>query len=247
MDLMAEQSIARRVAAGLGTIALAIKSRRWKEAKTIRLTPLQAEVLTILRRQPHDTATVSQIGLALAVALPTASEVLRVLASRGLIRKQRCTRTDARVVLVRLTAKGSKKADAVANRRQVLATAVMVLDPAEQVSTLRTLITLIRTLEENGAVPNAQMCVTCRFFQPHVYAHHGQPHHCDLLDAPFGDDLLRIDCPVHQATEKGERDRTWTRFLNGSRVETPPTEAGTSRSEDLQQRSYTSELHSSSS
>src|SRR5438128_223799 len=81
------ESLTRRVATGLGKIGLAIKSRAWKEAGVRRITPLQAQTLTILRMRPKCTATVSEIGEELAVALPTASEVLRVLEQRGLIKK----------------------------------------------------------------------------------------------------------------------------------------------------------------
>jgi DNA-binding MarR family transcriptional regulator len=208
------EPLTRRVATGLGKIGLAIKSRAWKEAGVRRITPLQAQTLTILRMRPKSTATVSEIGEELAVALPTASEVLRVLEQRGLIRKQR-SRADARTVMVSLTAKGRRKADVAAGWPDFLAAAADTLPPAEQVSLLHALIKMIRTLQEQGDIPIAKMCVTCRFFQPNVHDDQERPHHCQLMDAPFGDRLLRIDCPDHQVAEKRDRDQTWERFMNG--------------------------------
>ena len=208
------EPLTRRVATGLGKIGLAIKSRAWKEAGVRRITPLQAQTLTILRMRPKSTATVSEIGEELAVALPTASEVLRVLEQRGLIKKQR-SRDDARTVMVSLTTKGRRKADVAAGWPDFLAAAAEVLPPAEQESLLRALIKMIRTLQEQGDIPIAKMCVTCEFFHPNVHDEIERPHYCELVDAPFGDRLLRIECPEHQVAEKKERDQTWERFMNG--------------------------------
>jgi DNA-binding MarR family transcriptional regulator len=179
-----------------------------------RITPLQAQTLTILRMRPKSTATVSEIGEELAVALPTASEVLRVLELRGLIKKQR-SKADARTVMVSLTPKGRRKADVAAGWPDFLAAAAAVLPPAEQESLLRTLIKMIRTLQEQGDIPIAKMCVTCKFFHPNVHEEKERPHHCELVNAPFGDRLLRIECPEHQVAEKKDRDHTWERFMNG--------------------------------
>jgi DNA-binding MarR family transcriptional regulator len=216
MNLLDTQTepLTRRVATGLGKIGLAIKSRAWKEAGVRRITPLQAQTLTILRMRPKSTATVSEIGVELAVALPTASEVLRVLELRGLIKKQR-SKADARTVMVSLTPKGRRKADVAAGWPDFLAAAAAVLPPAEQESLLRTLIKMIRTLQEQGDIPIAKMCVTCKFFHPNVHEEKERPHHCELVNAPFGDRLLRIECPEHQVAEKKERDQTWERFMNG--------------------------------
>ncbi|HKN85919.1 MAG TPA: MarR family winged helix-turn-helix transcriptional regulator [Nitrospiraceae bacterium] len=209
------EPLTRRVATGLGKIGLAIKSRAWKEAGVRRITPLQAQTLTILRMRTKSTATVSEIGEELAVALPTASEVLRVLEQRGLIKKQR-SRADARTVMVSLTTKGRRKADVAAGWPDFLAAAADVLPPAEQESLLRALIKMIRTLQEQGDIPIAKMCVTCQFFHPNVHEEKERPHHCELVDAAFGDRLLRIECPEHQVAEKQERDQTWERFMNGA-------------------------------
>jgi DNA-binding MarR family transcriptional regulator len=208
------EPLTRRVATGLGKIGLAIKSRAWKEAGVRRITPLQAQTLTILRMRPKSTATVSEIGEELAVALPTASEVLRVLELRGLIKKQR-SKADARTVMVSLTPRGRRKADVAAGWPDFLAAAAAVLPPAEQESLLRTLIKIIRTLQEQGDIPIAKMCVTCKFFHPNVHEEKERPHHCELVNAPFGDRLLRIECSEHQVAEKKERDHTWERFMNG--------------------------------
>lgn len=216
IDLLETQSesLSRRVATGLGKIGLAIKSQAWKQAGIRRITPLQAQSLTILRMRLNHTATVSEIGEELAVALPTASEVLRVLELRGYIKKQR-SKSDARTVMVSLTAKGRRKADVAAGWPDFLAAAAEVLPPEEQISLLRILIKMIRTLQERGDIPISKMCVTCRYFRPNAHEDHERPHHCELINASFGDRLLRIECPEHHIAERPDRDLAWERFMNG--------------------------------
>jgi hypothetical protein len=46
------------------------------------------------------------------------------------------------------------------------------------------------------------MCVTCRYFRPHVHSDPERPHHCAFVDAPFGDRALRLDCRDHEAKEE---------------------------------------------
>jgi hypothetical protein len=52
--------------------------------------------------------------------------------------------------------------------------------------------------QRSGQIPISRMCVTCRFFDPYVHAGTGLPHHCHLVDAPFGNRQLRLRCPEAQ-------------------------------------------------
>ncbi|MER3424967.1 MAG: MarR family transcriptional regulator [Nitrospiraceae bacterium] len=158
------EPLAHRVAAGLTKISLAIKSHAWKEAGKSRVTPLQAQTLSILRLRQDHTATVSAIAEELAVALPTASEVVRNLEEKGWLKKQRSSK-DARIVTVTLSPKGRRKAEE-AGGADFLTSAADLFQPADQVSLLRMLITMIRTLQERGEIPLARMCVTCKFSAP---------------------------------------------------------------------------------
>jgi hypothetical protein len=95
----------------------------------------------------------------------------------------------------------------------VLLEAVRTLDPDEQAALYRALLKTVRALQVRGRIPISQMCVTCQFFRP--YAHPGttQPHHCALVDAPFGDAQIRLECPEHQAARhEVAEDRAWVAF-----------------------------------
>jgi hypothetical protein len=60
------------------------------------------------------------------------------------------------------------------------------------------LLDLIAHLHDAGALAIARTCVTCRFFDRHAHDDPHRPHHCQLLDIPFGDAALRLDCAEHQ-------------------------------------------------
>jgi hypothetical protein len=40
------------------------------------------------------------------------------------------------------------------------------------------------------------------------------PHHCDYLDAAFGDRDLRLDCPEQVDAAPEQRDLAWRRFAS---------------------------------
>jgi hypothetical protein len=76
---------------------------------------------------------------------------------------------------------------------------------------------MIQTLQERNEIPVARMCVTCRYFRSHVYADPERPHHCDYVNAPFGDRLLRLDCAEHAPAATAQAERNWKTFNQESR------------------------------
>ncbi len=210
------EPLPERVAAGLSKIGLAMKHRAWKEAGLRRLAPLQAQTLSLLRMRANRHLTVSAIAEQLAVSLPTISEVIQTLEKRGLVNRDR-SQSDGRVVHVTLTVKGRRKADERAGWQDFLAGVADQLPPGEQVVLLHMLIKMIRMLQERGEIPIARMCVTCRYFRPNVYADQENPHHCDYVDAPFGDRLLRIDCAEHEPATNVQSNLNWNLFIEARR------------------------------
>jgi hypothetical protein len=145
--------------------------------------------------------------------MPTASDVIAVLVKRGLLRKIR-TEEDGRVFNVMLTARGRRRAEQVMGWPDFLLWAAELLPPEEQESLLRTLVKLIKAIQERGEIPVARMCVTCTHFRPHMHDDPQRPHHCMIVDAPFGDRLLRIDCNEHEAAPPDQQEQQWQAFIN---------------------------------
>ena len=80
---------------------------------------------------------------------------------------------------------------------------------------LKGLMKVIRTLQQQGEISVARMCVSCRFFRPHQHEDPAQPHHCDYVNAPIGDQALRLDCPEYEMASVSQAKELWERFNNG--------------------------------
>jgi len=191
--------VERRLATGLAKIGLAIKHGAWHEARARGLSPTQAQLLVLLLR---GRATLTDLARELGVGVPTASEALRVLADKRLVRKGRST-ADGRALAVTLTPAGRREADRLAGWPDFLLDALDALGPPEQEGLLSTVVKLIAAMQERGRIPVARMCVTCRFFRPDVHDDAERPHHCAFVDAAFGDRSLRLDCPDHDPRSDG--------------------------------------------
>ena len=206
------ESVAYHVVTGLTKIGLALKSHAWQEGEGRGLTPTQAQILALLRLRSRGGVRLTELANALAVSLATASEAVDALVRKGFVQKERHPK-DKRVLALTLTEMGSREADHVAGWPDFLQKAVDALSPDEQTVFLTGLIKMIRTLQVEGQIPVSQMCVTCRYFQPNVYADLERPHHCAFVNAPFGDRHLRLSCPDHETAPAEEAQQVWLRFV----------------------------------
>jgi DNA-binding MarR family transcriptional regulator len=209
------QGDSTQIAHALGQLGLYLRSQQWRAETGAALTPTQVGVLSALNR--HGPARVRALAGQLGTRHATMSEVVATLVRRGLVAKERDP-DDARAVRIALTAAGAEVA---ADRDRVppaLAQAIDQLPAADRAAFKRTLATLIRQLQLAGEIAPQRMCVTCRFFRPHVHADARAPHHCAFVDAPFGDRQLLFDCPDQEEAGAADRRDIWSRFRAG----TPP-------------------------
>jgi len=207
-------SIAVHLAAGLEKIGLAMKSRTWRREGRAGLGPLQRQVLTLLRASANKSAQVSAIANELVVRLPTASEAVATLERKKLVKRRRSMR-DGRIVTVELTARGERACAPAVSMPNHLTAATGSLTSAEQVAFLKSLMKVIRTLQERGEISVARMCVSCRYFRPNQYNDAAQPHHCDYLNAPFGDQSLRLECAEYEPAAPSQARDSWSKFTGG--------------------------------
>jgi DNA-binding MarR family transcriptional regulator len=188
-----------------------MKSSAWRAAGPRRLTPTQAQILSLLRAEAAPLR-LSAIALGLGVTAPTASDAVAALVDKRLVTKDR-DRQDTRKLAVRLTAAGRRLAAETAGWPDSLMTAVADLSPAEQGDLLRTLVKILRALQARGEIPVARMCVTCRYFRPGVHDDPMSPHHCDFMDASLGDHSLRLECGEHETASPASQDEAWCAFV----------------------------------
>jgi DNA-binding MarR family transcriptional regulator len=209
-----DQPLDKRVTIGLAKIGIALKQQAWAEAGGRGLNPTQGQILALLRANPRGLrlgALAEQLGVTPA----TTSDSVTSMQRKGLVTKEP-TADDGRGVVVRLTPIGSREAAAAAAWPDFLLEAVSELSTDEQAAFLRALVAMIRTLQEQGRIPVARMCVSCRFFRPFMHDDPVRPHHCAFVDAPFGDGELRLDCPDHITASVDQADQNWQIFRNFS-------------------------------
>lgn len=185
-----------RMTTALERIALAVRSRSWQRARARGLTPTQAQVLVLVGRE-KEGRRLGTVAAALGVTPATASDAVRSLEEKGLVRRVR-SGDDARALCLTLTPAGRREARRAADFGGFLADAASLLEPAEQAAFFRGALKLIRALQERRQIPVSRMCLDCRFFRPNVHHDPVRPHHCAFVDAPFGDAQLRIDCADHR-------------------------------------------------
>lgn len=200
-----------QVVAGLEKIGLAMKSRTWRREGQAGLGPLQRQVLILLRTKPGQRAQISTVANELAVRLPTASEVIATLERKQLIKRCR-DMSDGRVVVAQLTAKGNRSCAPAPGMPDRLGTAAATLSASEQVALLTALVKVIRSLQTQGEISVARMCVSCQYFRPQQHANADRPHHCDYVNAPFGDRALRLDCQEYEPASSAQASAAWAGF-----------------------------------
>jgi DNA-binding MarR family transcriptional regulator len=192
-DLDAD-STEQSILIGLSKVSLALKSQSWQDAGIHGVSPTQSQILALLQAKGSEGMRLSEVAAGLAVTPATASDAVRVLDQKGLVQKRRSTQ-DARAISIVLTPAGQQLAAQTSCWSDLLLGAVDELSEPEQTVFLGGLTKMIRKLQASGQIPIARMCVTCRFFQQNLYPDGDKPHHCDFVDAPFGDRDLRIECP----------------------------------------------------
>jgi DNA-binding MarR family transcriptional regulator len=203
-----------KLVTGLSKLGIAMRHQAWSRAGLRGLNPTQGQVLVVLRGAGGAGLRITELADRLAIAPATVSDSVAALARKGLVTKARDP-ADGRAVSVFLTVTGQAEAEDAAGWPDVLLEAVRTLEEDEQAALYRALLKTIRALQLRGRIPISQMCVTCDFFRAHAHPGEPQPHHCALVDAPFGDAQVRLDCPEHRAAPPEAEERAWVAFTTG--------------------------------
>ena len=206
--------LAQKLVHALGRVQIAMRADSWEEFGERGLNPTQGQILMLLGQQ-QSGLRLSEIAAELAVSAPTISDSVRVLVEKGYVHKSRA-KDDARAVAIRLSSAGVRlfqRLDSVSGTIQAVLASLPEFD---QVHLYRTMLRVIRELQNGGRIPASRMCVTCRYFRPNVHQDTERPHHCAFVDAAFGDRTLRSDCPEHDAADQHLARQNWEAFLSAS-------------------------------
>ncbi len=206
-------SVNHRILEGLSRVAMAMRTDDWNRAKTSGLNPTQLAILELLEGR-KDGLGVKEIAANLGVSQPTATDSIAALERKGFVAK-RSAGTDKRGVNVGITPEGLSALEAGRLSQSVAEQTVDALAEHEQEDLLITLVKMIRHLQETDAIPIQRMCASCRYFAPFAHSDAAQPHHCNFVDAAFGQRDIRIDCREHEAADPALRAATWDAFQQG--------------------------------
>jgi hypothetical protein len=162
-------------------------------------TTLVDQQVVLMLAQRGDKQSVEELASSLGMSLPDLIEAVGRLRVEGLVGLDPAPSYDPGHVRVSLTDKGRDLPPALLNWAAHLLGRLTELPADQQSRLLSAVCRHIVRLQAQDAIPTVRMCLTCRFFQP--YAHPGQPkpHHCALVDAPFGHAHIRVHCPEQQA------------------------------------------------
>lgn len=202
--------IESRIATGFARINTAMRAKAWAQAAANGLTPTQADILHLLASR-NESLRLSVIAQHLAITPATASDAVTTLVNKNLVEKARAS-DDGRAIALKLTKTGARLAITVPDWSGFLGAAAHTLSEEEQAVMLKLIIKMIRELQQRGDIPVNRMCVTCQYFGPNEHDDPVTPHHCHFVNAPFGDQHLRLDCAEHKEAEKTIQLRNWATF-----------------------------------
>ncbi|GAB4228409.1 MAG: MarR family transcriptional regulator [Elainellaceae cyanobacterium] len=207
-----DHTTAQHILIGLTKIGIALRSQSWQDAGQQGLTPTQGQILSLLSDKGEAGLRLSDVAENLSVTAATASDAVSSLVEKGLVQKTRSSQ-DKRAIAITLTPEGKAAAVQTSTWSEFLLSTMDELSDAEQITLLRGLIKIIRKLQEQGQISVARMCVTCTFFRPYQHKDAERPHHCALVNAPFSDRNLRLNCPEYVAAESEVANRNWQLYL----------------------------------
>jgi DNA-binding MarR family transcriptional regulator len=189
------EALPHRLATGLARVAVAMHLAADDPAAGLERTLAQQQLLLLLS-QRRDGYTLSDLAADAGMTAPATETSIHTLVREGLVVMGAAAAPWD--VPVRITDRGRAQAPELLHWASDLLTEFRKLDETGQRQLLQVVTDHIRRLQRQGQIPVVKMCLTCRFFDG--YAHPGtpDPHHCRLVDAAFGHQLLRLRCPEQE-------------------------------------------------
>ena len=196
MDL---EALPHRLAAGLARVAVAMHLAADDPAAGLERTLAQQQLLLLLS-QRRGGYPLSDLAADVGMTAPATESSISTLVREGLVVMGPA---DAWDVPVTITDRGRAQAPELLHWASDLLAEFRKLDEIGQRQLLHVVTDHIRRLQRQGQIPVVKMCLTCRFFDGYAHPGAADPHHCRLVDAPFGHELLRVRCPEQEPAAAG--------------------------------------------
>lgn len=184
-----QKDLSSKIVVGLERVSEAFRVLLWEHAKVIGLSPIQIQLLIFIAYHKEPLCNVSHLAKEFNLTKPTVSDAIKVLETKGLIRKELST-IDSRSYSISLSNEGKK---VVADTEQFANPIKQELDKVDNVpleETYKVLHQLIFRLNRIGVLNVQRTCFGCKY-----YEQKGQKHFCNLLQKPLVNNEIRLDCP----------------------------------------------------
>jgi DNA-binding MarR family transcriptional regulator len=190
------ESLPHRLATGLARVAVAMHLAADDPAAGLERTLAQQQLLLLLS-QRRDGYTLSDLAGDAGMTTLTTESSIGTLVREGLVVMGPAAASPSDV-LVTITERGRAQAPHLLHWASDLLAELRNLDEMGQLQLLQVVTGHIRRLQQQGQIPVVKMCLTCRFFDGYAHPGTADPHHCRLVDAAFGHQLLRVRCPEQE-------------------------------------------------
>jgi DNA-binding MarR family transcriptional regulator len=192
---MEQHDLANRLAAALTRVAVVADPHQ--RAVDAERTLAQQQLLLVLTRRPGPHR-LTDLASGLAMSVEATLRAITTLTREGLVSIGPSPSYSPAETGVELTERGRRSPTEPGNWAADLLGELDGLDQPRRRDLLEQLIGQIRQLQHEDRIPIARICLTCRFFDPYRHFEDSAPHHCWLVDAPFGNLDLRLRCPEQQ-------------------------------------------------
>jgi DNA-binding MarR family transcriptional regulator len=193
------ENSSRQLATGLARVAVAVHAAEGPSGELER-TIAQQQVLLLLSRR-SEVYPLADLAGDLGMTTQATMTAVSTLVREGLVSMDPSPSFAPAAVRVTLTESGREHAPEVRGWAADLLAELHNLDHEGQHQLLTVVAGQIRRMQREGQIPVTKMCVTCRFFDGYAHPGSAEPHHCWLVDTPFGHQELRLRCPEAQPGE----------------------------------------------
>jgi DNA-binding MarR family transcriptional regulator len=194
------EPVGQRLATGLARVAVALQAAGGS-ADGLERTLVQQQVLLVLGRR-YDPYMVTELARDLGMDRSDLLAAVSALVKEGLVEIEPSPSYTPSDVRIGLTRAGREQPAEHLNWAADLLAEMHRLNENDQRRLLTVVTGHIRRLQNNGQIPVTRMCVTCRFFDGYRHPASPSPHHCWLVNSPFGYKELRLRCPDGQPLER---------------------------------------------
>lgn len=179
-----------KIIVGIERLSTLFRSSLQEQANSVDISPLQIQILLFVAHHHTRLCNVSSLAHEFALKKPTISDAVRVLIEKQLLTKI-VQPQDARSFALVPSVKADQLLENVLGLSGFFVDAMQSMTEAEMDTVWQGILTLLRHLHIQGAVP-LRMCFSCQFFVEREAQ--DQPHYCKLMQQALPMHDLRLDC-----------------------------------------------------